>query len=898
MSQYTARPDPDILLARVRKDENNKNKGKLKIFFGYSAGVGKTYTMLEEAHALYRAGIDVVIGYVEPHQRPATLALFEGLPQIPPMPMEYKSVTLYEFDIDSALKRRPQVILVDELAHTNANGCRHAKRYQDIEELLRMGIDVYTTVNVQHIEGLHDIVESITGVGVRERVPDHVFDSADKVELVDIEPEDLISRLNEGKIYKDTQAKRALNNFFTKENLIALREIALRRTADRVNITVEKNKSNGSNNTYYTGEHIMMCLSSSPSNASVVRTAAKMAEAFHGRLTALFVETSDFVEMSEEDKNRLRENLRLAQQLGAKIATVYGDDVAMQMAEYAQASGVSKLVLGRPAKKVILGFVMQNYVDKLTSYAPNLEIYVIPNKIKKRPKNKVGLKIKEPGISAGDTFKSLACLAISTIIGFWFEALGFSESNIITVYILASLFIAVITQGKIYSIITSILAVLMFNFFFTDPRYSFAFYNPGYPITFLIMFLSAFITSIFTKRAKQQARNASLKAYRTEVLLETSQNLSLAKDREEIFRVSLTQIKKLLGKRVVLYPVNDEMLGEAIILDNIDDEMKKILTVDEFAVASWVYKNNKYAGATTNTLSGAKCLYMAVRSGESVFAVVGIAVDNDTKFDSLEKNLLVAVLTQCALALEKESILKSNNEITIRANREQLRSNLLRAISHDLRTPLTGIAGGSGFLLESLESLDNETIKGVLRNISSDALWLFGLVENLLNMTRIQDGHLCVEKKKEVVDEIISVAISKVKGRSGGREIEVKGQDDMVLVPMDAQLIIQVIINLLDNAFRHTKEETKIKICYGEKSGNFILEVIDDGGGIPEQNIDKIFEPFYTLSQGACDKQRGMGLGLSICKSIVEAHDGTIEVKNNDIHGATFIISLPINEGS
>lgn len=890
----TKRPDPEALLEQLQKEESEKNRGKLKIFFGYSAGVGKTFAMLEEAHILKKSGVDVVIGYVEPHQRADTLALFEGLPQIPPLAIKHKSATLYEFDIDSALARAPQVILVDELAHTNAKGCRHLKRYQDIGELLHMGIDVYTTVNVQHIEGLHDVVEAITGVAVRERVPDYVFNSADKIELVDIEPEDLIERLNSGKIYAETQAKRALSNFFVKENLIALREIALRRTADRVNIDVEKNKNMVGNSSYFTGEHIMMCLSSSPTNGKVVRTAVKMAEAFHGKITALFVETSDFTEMSDENKKRLDENLKLAEQLGAKIVTVYGDDVASQMAEYALASGVSKIVLGRPITKKIFGLSSQNYVDRLTSYAPNLEIYVIPSNILRKYKKPASYYIKPPVFSTSDTFKSIACLGAATLIGYLFQVIGFSESNIITIYILASLFIAVITEGKIYSIVSSLLAVLMFNFFFTEPRYTLHAYNPDYPVTFLVMFLAALITGTYAKRVKEQAKNSSLKAYRTEVLLETSQKLAQTNDKNDILMVSINQINKLLDKKVILYPAVNNNLGKAVVSDIVDTEVEQCLTDDEYGVAQWVFKNNKHAGATTNTLSGSKCLYMAVRSGDKVFAVIGIAVSNEEKIGAFENSLLIAMLSECAFAMEKQDILETNNKIMLQSSHEQLRSSLLRAVSHDLRTPLTGIAGGSDFILESFDSLDKETIKSILTDISRDALWLAGIVENLLNITRISEGGLKVTKKNEVIDEVISEAISKVIKRGGGRNIEVKKDDEVIFAPMDAQLILQVIINLLDNSFKHTKNDAKIQLEYNRSETELILKVVDNGGGIPEEFMDKIFEPFFTRTQGN-DKQRGAGLGLSICKSIMEAHGGSLTAENNNIGGATFVMTLPMN---
>ncbi len=891
------KPSPVALPGEPLQEEPQKSKGKLKIFFGYAAGVGKTYAMLEEAWALKKAGADVVIGYVEPHQRPATSALTEGFPQIPPLEVVYRSATFHEFDLDSALKRCPGLILVDELAHTNAPGSRHAKRYQDVEELLRMGIDVYTTVNVQHLEGMHDIIEAITGVAVRERVPDHVFDSADRVELVDIEPADLIARLDEGKIYGQKQARRALENFFMPENLIALREIALRRTADRVNLEVEKNRSFSPHTDYATEEHILMCLSSSPSNAKVVRVAAKLAEAFHGAFTALFVETSDFANTTEADRQRLRENLRLAEQLGARIATVYGDDVPQQVAEYARVSGVSKLVMGRPATRRILGFCPANYVDKLSTYAPHLEIFVIPNEMRKtgRPRRKKRQRWQQgPLLVLADSLRALACLGAATLLGLLFVRLGFGEANIITIYILASLFTAVITQGKIYSLISSILAVLLFNFFFTQPYYSLAAYDPGYPVTFVIMFASALITSTFTKRVKEQALLSAQQAHRTGVLLETSQKLQQAKDRPGILQESVRQIYKLLERTIILYPAENGGLGQAVVQSPSGENTHLYQTSDEYAVAQWVYTNNKHAGASTDTLSGTKALYMSIRSGDTVFAVIGIAMAEREKLDSFEKNLLVAMLAECALALEKQSLLEAKNEMAVRANAEQLRASLLRAISHDLRTPLTGIAGGSSFLLENLPNVEQETLRDVLADISSEAQWLSGLVENLLNMTRIQDGRLSVSKKPELADEVVAAALAKVEKRSGGRRLEAEQAQESLFVPMDAQLILQVIINLVDNAFRHTREGSTVRVAYQAGDGIFSLTVSDDGGGIPKEALDQLFDLFFTSGKATGDKQRGMGLGLNICKSIVEAHGGTIRAENNAAGGASFTFTLPL----
>ena len=457
--------------------------GKLKIFFGYAAGVGKTYAMLEAAHQAQKEGMDVVVGYVEPHARPDTLALLDGLEILPCKEIDYRGIKLKELDLDRALQRKPQLILVDELAHSNAPGCRHTKRYQDVEELLQAGINVYATVNVQHLESLNDLVSSITGIAVNERIPDHVFDRANQVELVDIEPDELVKRLQMGKVYRERQAKQALQHFFTTENLAALREIAMRRTADQLNRTALQE---GKGKTAKAGEHILICLSSAPSNAKVIRTAARMAEAFHSGFTALFVQTPETKELSRENMKRLRGNLHLAEQLGAQISTVYGTDPAVQIAEYARVSGVTKIIMGRSNHKQSLITGKKSLADRLIELT-DLDVYIIPDHqpLYKKPLGKP--RVPEAHITGKDIGIMLASLLLSSMVGLGFYHAGFSESNIITVYILGVLITAVWTNGHLYGALDSLLSVAAFNFLFTEPRYTLQATDSSYPDTFLII---------------------------------------------------------------------------------------------------------------------------------------------------------------------------------------------------------------------------------------------------------------------------------------------------------------------------------------------------------------------------------------------------------------------------
>lgn len=626
----------------------NIKKGRLKIFFGYCAGVGKTYAMLAAAHERKKEGIDVVCGYIERHDRAATLALIDGLEEIPTQEIAYKDVILHEFDVDATLKRNPQLVLVDELAHTNAMGSRHPKRYSDIQELLHAGIDVYTTVNVQHLESLQDVVASITRIRVNERIPDKVFDQADQVELVDIEPEDLLVRLQEGKIYKKAQVHRAMENFFARDNLIALREIALRRCADRVNkIANVATRS-------FTKEHIMICLSPSPSNGKVIRTAARMAAAFHGEFTALYVETPDSENLNAKQQKLFEDNCRLAQQLGANIISVYGEDIAEQISEYAKIAAISKIVIGRSYNKPSF-FAKATLVDQLTSLAPDIDIYIIPDHAVKEGHNEKGnYQRKEPLFNLMDSIVTVSFMIMATLICLWFHSMGYTEANIIMIYILAVLFISFMTKSKIYGIIASILIVFIFNFCFTEPRFSFQAYDRSYPMTFAIMLVVSMITNTMTRKARQQTRALSLQAHRMEILLEMSQNLQMLNTMHDLAKEICVQLYRLLNKTIIVYSVKDGKLQEPIVYnEHLSDEEEAMYTSpNEKAVAIWVMKNNKKAGVSTSTLSAAKGLYFSIRKQDHIFAIIGIAMNPHEQLPPFERSMLTAMLNEIALVME------------------------------------------------------------------------------------------------------------------------------------------------------------------------------------------------------------------------------------------------------
>lgn len=891
------RKSPDDILNEIKVQEQKAAKGKLKIFFGYAAGVGKTYAMLQAAHAAKAQGVDVVAGYIEPHARPETMALVDGLETLPPLVVNYKDIKLNEFDLDAALKRRPELILVDELAHTNAEGCRHAKRYQDIEELLQAGIDVYTTVNVQHIESLNDIVASITQIIVHERIPDRVFDDADQVELVDIEPADLLERLKEGKIYREKQAKRALSNFFSVENLTALREIALRRMADRVNKISLKAK-NEANKDYYTDEHILVCLSSSPSNPRIIRTAARMADAFKARFTALFVQTSDFDKMSDKNKKRLRSNTHLAEQLGAKIETVTGDNIPFQIGEFAKLNGVSKIVVGRSPTGGPLGRLLhRSFTDKLIEQIPGIDIHVIPDSNAMVSKANLSKIIdKKEILNTSDIITTCIVFIITSMIGMVFYAMNLGDANIMTVYILGVLITALRTSNRFHSVMLAILNVLAFDFLFIEPRFTFAAYDPVYTITFSVMFAAAFITGGLTNKIKKQAIQSARLAYRTKVLLETNQLLQQAGSDAAIASVTSHQLLKLLNRTIVYYGADEKGLLPPVIYSADKTKPEDVLiSVNERAVARWVYKNNKRAGASTGTLGEAKCLYLAIRSGSDVHGVIGIALDHNP-LDVFENNLVMSMLGECSLALEKEIYNKKRQEMFLQAKNEQLRANLLRSISHDLRTPLTSISGNADFLLSNAAKLTDEKKIELYRNIYDDSIWLINLVENILSVTRIENGTMKINLQTELLDDIVNEALKHTLRHSYNHEIIFKNPGDIIMVKADSRLLVQVFVNIIDNAVKYTPEGSEIVISAALRDHKAVVSIADNGPGIPDEAKNKIFEMFYTATSTVSDSRRGMGIGLSLCKSIITAHGGTISVRDNKPHGTVFTFTLPAEE--
>lgn len=658
------RPDSEILLKRLQYEEEQKDRrtrGKLKIFLGYAAGSGKTYTMLEAAHEAKKHNIDVVSGYIEPHDRPDTQKLTEGLETIPFCESEYKGVRFREFDLDAALKRHPRLILVDELAHTNVKGSRNEKRYQDVNELLRAGINVYTTLNIQHLESLNDLVGNITRIDVKERIPDRVFDHADQVEIIDIEPESLIERMKEGKIYQKAQADMALEHFFRREKLIALREITLRRMAERVKRIAEEERSVWGDRNYHTGEHILVCISAASSNAKVIRAASRLAYAFRCQFTGLYVETLAMQEADNQTKERLKDHIELAKTLGASIVTVFGEDVGRQIAEYAVISNVSKVVIGRTNHRFFLEKPGTEILGKLSCMAPNIDVYVIPDIKGEEPHKKKLIFRKHKGdwrAAAKDMSEITAVMILTTFGAYVLKRLNLPESNIIMIYILGVLLSSYIADNRIYAVYSSAVGVLAFNFFYTKPYFSLKAYDRGYPTTFVMLFIVGLFAATMTRKLKQQSRENAKKAYRTQILLENSQKLRRCRSDGEVWNETAVQAGKLLNLSLLVYPVKENGLLEEPLLfprKGIEkEELKKSVNLQEKAVVQWVVANHHRAGACTHTLPTAKAMYLPIQGEDDVKGVIGIVLEEQREIQEFKYGLLIAMLNETGVKLQNK----------------------------------------------------------------------------------------------------------------------------------------------------------------------------------------------------------------------------------------------------
>ena len=890
------RPDPDALLARMQAEEAHQTRGKLKIFFGASAGVGKTYAMLEAAHARRAEGVQVVVGWVDTHGRAETEALLQGLELLPRRPVGYRGTTLDEFDLDAALARRPALLLVDELAHTNAPGSRHAKRWQDVVEVLDAGIDVYTTVNVQHLESLNDVVARITGVMVRETVPDSILEQADEVELIDLPPDDLLQRLRDGKVYVPWQAERALHNFFQKGNLIALRELALRRTADRVNDQMEVyRRDHAIAEIWPTSERLLVCISPSPLAVRLVRAARRMAARLRAEWLVVYVETPAQLRLPEVDRDRVVQTLRLAEQLGAETATLSGQNASEEILTYARTRNVTKIVVGKPIHPRWRDVVFGSVLDELVRRSDEIDVYVIGGEEDEaRPHAPYNLEQPHNWLAYG---AGLAMVILCTMLA-WLMIPSFAEANIIMVYLLGVVFVAR-RYGRGPAIWTSVLSVAAFDVFFVSPYLTFAVSDAEYLVTFAVMLLVALIISALTVRLRQQAATARQRERRTAALYAMSRDLASTRDIDGLRQAATRHISGVFESHVVLLlpdasgRLHTETVGEQA--SERGDQRLFALDVKELGVAQWVYEHQQMAGLGTATLPSAEALYLPLLASRGVIGVLGVRPVQPRRLLAPEQvYLLETFASQTALAIERAALVEEAQRAQLQIETERLRSSLLSSVSHDLRTPLAAIIGAASSLLDSNTVLDTSTQHELLHTIYDEADRLNRLVNNLLHMTRLESGSVQVDKEWQPLEEVIGAALTRLEARLHAHPITTHLPADLPLVPFDSVLIEQVLLNLLDNAIKYASPGTPITLSAWATPDTITVEVADRGPGLPAGDEQRIFEKFYRAQR--VGEYSGVGLGLTICRGIITVHGGRIWAENRPDGGVALCFTLPVPE--
>ena len=880
------RPSPEAMLKLAQAEEVTAELGKLKIFLGYAAGVGKTYAMLEAARQRKLDGRDVVAGYVESHGRSETDVLLEGLEVMPRREVVYMGVVLPEMDLDAILIRCPQIVLVDELAHSNAPGSRHEKRWQDMEEILAAGIDVYTTVNIQHFESLNDVVAQITGIVVRETVPDRLLDLAFEIKLIDITPEDLIQRLNEGKVYVADQAATAIEKFFRPGNLMALRELSLRRTAARVDEQMRAYMETESiAGPWPTAERLLVCVSGSPFSEKLIRATCRLAEELKAQWFTLYIETPEGGRHVRENRDRIWQNLRLAEGLGSQVASVSASNITEAILEYTGRHNITKIVIGKPNKPRWRELLQPPLVDSVIRRSGAVDVVIVS--FEKKPSARVSQvkKSHQPVAVSG----YVSCLALVTGVTLLCALLRpfFAPTNMIMFYLLAVV-VAALRLGRKPAIATAIFGVVAFDFFFVPPQLTLAVADTQYLMTFIGLFVVGIVISTLVARARERAEIMRTREVQTASLYYLSRDLAASADITAVLQAVVRNVEEALKAEVVI------LLPEGERLDILAASEGLRLDSKEQAVADWVFRNNHPAGRATDTLVSADLLYLPLQTPASVLGVMGIRLTSDQEYHSQEnRRLLDAFATQAAMAMERIRFSRQAEQAQILQARENLERALLNSISHDLRTPLSTVTGVLTSLREEGAHLGEHARRELLATACSEAERLNRFVGNLLDMTRIEAGAVRLKLEPCDVQDLVGCALAALEPRIGTREVSFRMLSDMPLVQMDLVLMTQVLVNLLDNAHKYSPPESVIELLAQVENDWLMLEVADRGPGVPEHDLKRVFDKFYRIPvpEGA----GGTGLGLSICKGIVEAHGGSISAGNRVGGGLRIEIRLPLS---
>lgn len=878
------RPDPELILSRIRQETERSREGQLKIFFGAAPGVGKTYAMLGAAQQKLSEGFDVVVGLVETHGRKETEALLAGLEVIPRRAVEYHGTTLTELDVDAALKRKPMLILVDELAHTNATGSRHKKRWQDIYELLGAGISVYTTVNVQHLESLNDVVTQITGITMRETVPDFLLDRADEIELVDLPPDDLLQRLKEGKVYVPDLAATARQNFFRKGNLLALRELALRRTAERVDEQMQSYREvKGVKEVWPAAERILVCVGPNPRSIRLIRAGKRMAAGLRAEWLAVYVEAPHKVKPSENDLRQLAEHMRLAESLGAETVTLSGQKASEEILTYARDRNVTKIIVGKPTHPRWKDKLFGSMLDELVRGSGDIDVYVISGDIGE-PVPQLAEKARKRKTPARAWYLSIVTVGVCTgIAALMFPYVAIAD--LAMVYLLGIVFTTSQT-GKGPSFLATLLSVAAFDFFFVPHRYSFYVASPGYLITFAVMFSVGFVMSRLTLRVREQANSARQGERRTAALYNLSRKLVHERGIENLSAIAIKHIGEVFSSQVVVL-IPDER-GQLI--TPVTGPVTFALDQKEMGVAQWAFNHRRRAGHGSDTLSGAKALYLPLVAASRTVGVIGVMPSHPGDLLNPEQiHLIESFANQIAMAIDRALLGQEAQQALLKAETETLRNTLLSSVSHDLRTPLAAITGAATALLQQDIALDQQGRLELVKTIYEEVVHLNEIIRNVLDMTRLETKAITVKKEWQSIEEIVGVVLNRLSDKIAGRAVNVSIPADLPLVPFDSLLIEQVLMNLLDNAVKYTPANTPIDLKAGSKKDSVLIEVADRGAGIPKGDEEKIFEKFVRgVATGG-----GIGLGLTICRAIINAHGGEIWAENRPGGGALFRFTLP-----
>jgi two-component system, OmpR family, sensor histidine kinase KdpD len=904
------RPDPDELLDKIQRDEEKQLRGKLKIFFGASAGVGKTYAMLQAGHRRREEGVDTVVGIVETHGRKETLALLEGLDVIALTHHEYRGRHLAEFDLDAALARKPQLILVDELAHSNVQGARHLKRWQDVYELLDAGIDVYTTVNVQHLESLNDIVGQITGIRVWETVPDRVFDLADEVTLVDLPAEELLDRLRDGKVYMPQQAENAVRNFFRKGNLIALRELALRRTADRVDAQMREYRADQSiSRIWQARERLIACIGPGPESATLVRSAARLAASLKADWLAVYVETPKLQRLPDAWRKRTLDALKLASELGAETVTLDGADAAATLVAYARMRNVSKIVAGASDTTGWRRLLDRPVSESLVKYAHEIDVTLVgvsaANEARERRANHAMFAaVRSETRSPPNAYFYAISIGVAITVLAGVLSRHIDLTNLVMLYLLGVVFAAV-RLGRGPGVLLSFLSVAAFDFFFVPPQLSFSVSDTQYLLTFFVMLLTSLTISQLTSNLRRQARVASLRERRTGAMYAMTRELGGALMTEQIIEIGTRHVGEIFHAKVaILLPDSAEKVRQKV------DDPNPQVTLDaanlDIDIAQWVYDQQKPAGRGTDTLPASNALYLPLKAPMRTRGVLAIITENAAELAVPEQQRMIDTFaSQIALALERVHYVEIAQDALVNMESERMRNSLLSAISHDLRTPLTSIVGFASVLEEQQGVPDSSTdsSRELVHAIHEEALRMSGLVTNLLDMARLQAGSIRLNRQWLMLEEVVGAALAVCRRTLAGHPVQVRVPADLPLIQLDAVLMERLLANLFENAAKYTPPDSPLSIdaaIEGVGGERYVRVRIDDNGPGLAPGLQPILFDKFTRGEKESSKP-GIGLGLAICRAIVEAHGGKIGAENREgegskVLGARFWFTLPANE--